>query len=109
MPQDKIPSDNFIRVMNALEKGGAESESARMKLRFKFASRELDSGASSRRVARGDDGVERTWSHIEVSSKALVTQVFDDIQMNYSVSGYNKRAAQSIGEIYLGLDPGEDY
>ena len=46
---------------------------------------------------------------ISVSTKALVMEVLHDVDNNYSVSGYNKRAKQCFGEIYLGLDKGPQY
>jgi hypothetical protein len=46
---------------------------------------------------------------VVVTSKELVMQVFLNADENYSVKGYNERASNSIGPIYLGLDWGPQY
>jgi hypothetical protein len=56
-----------------------------------------------------DGGVGRTADGILVTSKELVMQVFLNAEGNYSVQGYDARARQSIGPIYLGLDWGPEY
>ena len=53
-------------------------------------------------------GVLRTSYGVLVADRALVLQVLGDIQGHYSVSGYRQRMAESIGEIFLGLDAAAD-
>ena len=48
-------------------------------------------------------------SDVSVTTKKLVMSVFLDADENYSVSGYNERAGQCFGKIYLGLDKGPEY
>jgi hypothetical protein len=60
-------------------------------------------------TADQDGGVGRTADGILVTSKELVMQVFLNADGNYSVQGYDGRARQSIGPIYLGLDWGPEY
>ena len=56
-----------------------------------------------------EGGVTRTADGVVVTSKELVMQVFLNADENYSVKGYNERASNSIGPIYLGLDWGPEY
>jgi hypothetical protein len=56
-----------------------------------------------------EGGVTRTADGVVVTSKELVMQVFLNTDENYSVKGYNERASNSIGPIYLGLDWGPEY
>jgi hypothetical protein len=56
-----------------------------------------------------EGGVIRTADGVVVTSKELVMQVFLNAEENYSVKGYNERASNSIGPIYLGLDWGPEY
>lgn len=58
---------------------------------------------------RGQDGVARTRTGVVVDTKDQIMKVFLDTEQNYSVSGYNVRARNCFGEIYLGLDKGPDY
>ncbi len=71
------------------------------------------STSHARAVAAGtvnpEGGVARTADGVVVTSKELVMQVFLNADENYSVKGYNERAANSIGPIYLGLDWGPQY
>jgi Dyp-type peroxidase family len=49
-------------------------------------------------------GVLRTPHGVLVCSKTLVTEVFDNSQRRYTVTGYAERMRASFGEIYLGRD-----
>jgi hypothetical protein len=53
-------------------------------------------------------GVRRTPYGVIVASEPLVMQVLGD-DRRFSVSEYRKRMDASIGQIYLGLDAGDDY
>lgn len=52
---------------------------------------------------------QQTFSKIHADTKALATQVLTDAEQNYSVCGYNERAKELFGKIYLGLDKGVEY
>jgi Dyp-type peroxidase family len=54
-------------------------------------------------------GALRTPYGVLVADRSLAMQVLGDTQGHYSVAGYRERMAQSIGEIYLGLDAGDAY
>lgn len=72
----------------------AREERARAPQRPVIASAEISSGAARKVFAR---------------TKDLAMQVLSDRAQVYSVSGYNDRARQLFGEIYLGLDKGDEY
>jgi len=67
-----------------------------------------DTGASVWGI-RSAEGVARTNSGVLVNSKDLVMKVVLDTNQNYSVKGYNERASDCFGKIYLGLDKGAEY
>lgn len=50
-----------------------------------------------------------TFSKVHASTRGLATQVLTDADGIYSVRGYNERADQLFGRIYLGLDKGPEY
>lgn len=54
-------------------------------------------------------GVLQTAYGVLVASDALVKEVLHDRDAQTSVSGYRTRMAKSFGEIFLGLDQGDDY
>ena len=54
-------------------------------------------------------GIRSPEGDVVVGTKDLVMKVFLDTDENYSVAGYNVRASNSFGEIYLGLDKGPEY
>lgn len=68
-----------------------------------------DKVASLLRDERCADGVARENGNVHVNAKSLVMSVFLDADENCSISGYNERAANSFGAIYLGLDKGPEY
>ncbi len=59
------------------------------------------------REARG--GAVRSPNGVIVASRTLVDRVLDDTDGTYSVGGQNLRMRQSFGEIYVGLDAGDQY
>jgi hypothetical protein len=66
-------------------------------------------GASDWATADGSLGVARRRSSVVVADKTNAEKVLLNEASLYSVSGYNERAAQWFGKIYLGLDAGRDY
>ena len=54
-------------------------------------------------------GISRKGDTVTVTSRALVMEVLKNTGGDYSVHGYNERASQCIGAIYLGLDAGAQY
>lgn len=56
-----------------------------------------------------DASGQQPFSKIHADTKALATQVLTDAEQNYSVCGYNERAKELFGRIYLGLDKGVEY
>jgi Dyp-type peroxidase family len=72
----------------------------------------LDSGATAAiwaAVRQYHDGVLGTPYGVLVAGKKLVMQVFLNADDRYSVCGYMHRMKQTIGDIYLGLDQGNQY
>lgn len=66
-------------------------------------------GASDWATAGGSLGVALRHSSVVVADKANAEKVLLNEAALYSAGGYNERAAQWFGEIYLGLDAGPDY
>lgn len=60
-------------------------------------------------IRNSHDGVLRTAYGVLVGSEKLVMEVFENASNRYTVNGYAQRMACSFGEIYLGLDDGQDY
>lgn len=54
-------------------------------------------------------GVLRTPYGVLVCSKDRVMEVLGDKQRNYTATGYAERMGRSFGEIYLGMDDGDEY
>jgi Dyp-type peroxidase family len=72
----------------------------------------VDSGATAAvwaAIRKYHHGVLKTPYGVLVGSKKLVMQVFRNADDQYSVCGYMHRMKQTIGEIYLGLDWGDEY
>lgn len=60
-------------------------------------------------IRKHHSGVLRTPYGILTASASLVKEVFSNEHGRYSVKGYAERMRECIGEIYLGLDYGDDY
>lgn len=69
----------------------------------------LDSAALWAAIREDHGGVLRTPYGVLVASRELISQVFLDRDERYSVSGQMERMRQSIGEIALGNDAGQEY
>lgn len=54
-------------------------------------------------------GLLRTPYGVLVADGRLVHQVLTDVDVHYSVQGYQKRLTETIGPIFLGLDAGSEY
>jgi Dyp-type peroxidase family len=115
-PAAAAPTDAGERILErllALERGGApEAEVvAAWKAVLEDFEAKLDgeSAAVWAAIRRRPGGVLRTAYGVMVASKALVAEVFANSGARYTVSGYQERMRDSIGEIYLGLDEGPEY
>ena len=51
----------------------------------------------------------RTPYGVLVADEGLVNEVLTDVNLRYTVDGYQQRLAQTIGPIFLGLDAGAEY
>lgn len=71
--------------------------------------REVNGQQTEMRTHQDRPEPSREATTIPVSTKELVMKVFLDAEENYSVSGYNVRAHDCFGAIYLGLDKGPEY
>lgn len=69
----------------------------------------LDSAALWAAVREDHGGVLRTPYGVLVAGREWLHQVLHDPQRQYSIGGQRKRMQDSFGDIYLGMDPGQQY
>ena len=60
-------------------------------------------------IRQAHGGLLRTPYGVLVADSALVSEVLTDVNLRYTVDGYQQRLAQTLGPIFLGLDAGAEY
>jgi Dyp-type peroxidase family len=99
--------EEFIAKLRLVEQyKGFDSASEQWKIALEDISARM-SGASQvvwAAIRELHGGALRTPYGVLVCSKKLVTEVFDNRQRRYTVTGYAERMRASFGEIYLGKD-----
>ena len=60
-------------------------------------------------IRHAHGGLLRTPYGVLVADEGLVNEVLTDVNLRYTVDGYQQRLAQTIGPIFLGLDAGAEY
>ena len=75
----------------------------------RFLATQLELANEGKPLASVDPGISREGKTVTVTSRSLVMEVLNNMHGHYSVKGYNDRAKQCFGTIYLGLDAGAEY
>ena len=101
-----------IERLRALEAGaGADVALASWKaaLEDPESRREYRTASIWAAIRHSHGGLLRTPYGVLVADANRVKQVLTDVDLRYTVDGYQQRLAQTIGPIFLGLDAGAEY
>ena len=101
-----------IERLRALEAGaGADVALANWKaaLEDPESRREFRTASIWAAIRHSHGGLLRTPYGVLVADANRVKQVLTDVDLRYTVDGYQQRLAQTIGPIFLGLDAGAEY
>jgi hypothetical protein len=110
MPADPIDYAQLMHAVSALKKQGLQHFADVMEALLAEVRPQLAGAPDPGKAPHGEsEGVTRKFSEIMLTNKDLINKVYLNADGNYSVKGYNERLKNSFGEIYLGLDKGEDY
>ena len=75
----------------------------------RFLATQLELADEGKADSSVDPKVSREGDTVTVTSRSLVMEVLNNEHGHYSVKGYNDRAKNCFGAIYLGLDAGAEY
>lgn len=98
-----------LRALATREGDGAALQAWKALLEDPEHRREFHTAAVWAAIRHAHGGLLRTPYGVLVADPQLLDQVLTDTEARYTAKGYQQRLADTIGEIFLGLDAGSEY